>query len=405
MMMADQAFTGLKVADFAWIGVGPISMKYLADHGATVVHVESSTRPDGLRMAPPFKDGTPGIDRSQFFANYNSSKMSLALNMSQPAARAIARRLVGWADVVAESYSPKAMKAWGLDYESIREFRPDIVMLSTCQMGQTGPWAMFPGAGHTGGSMAGYYHITGWPDGDPGYVYGAYTDFLSPRLAIAAVLAALDHRRRTGEGQYIDQSQIESGIQFQGPAIMEKTVNGRVWGRNGNRSPWAAPHGAFRCAGDDRWVAIAVRTDAEWCALTRAMGEPEWTRDRRFATLLGRKAHEDDLERNIEGWTCGQDAHEVMRRLQAEGVPAGAVQKVSDLFSDPQLAHRGHFRTLNHTEMGAVAYDGPSFRLSRTPDQQRAAPCLGEHTEYVCREILAMPKEEYQELAKAGVFV
>lgn len=397
-------FSGIKVADFAWIGVGPITIKYLADHGATVVHIESATRPDSLRMGMPAKDGIPGINRSQFFANYNSSKLSIALNLSLPKARDVAKRLVQWADVVAESYTPKAMRNWGLDYESLRKIKPEIIMLSTCQQGQTGPYASFAGAGHTGGSLSGFYHITGWPDREPGYVYGAYTDFVSPRYAAAALIAALDYRRRTGKGQYIDQSQIEAGIQFQGPVVMDYTVNGRVQTRMGNRSASAAPHGAYRCQGQERWCFIAVQSDAEWRGFCEAIGRPMWTQESRFATLLGRKEHEDELDRLVEAWTVHQPPEAVMQRMQAAGVPAGMVESIEDLFSDPQLQHRGHFRRLNHTEMGEVEYDGPAFRLSATSDGQFAAPCLGEHTEHVCKEFLGMGEKEFQELRQERVF-
>jgi benzylsuccinate CoA-transferase BbsF subunit len=395
-------FEGVKIADFAWIGVGPITVKYLADHGATVVHVESSTRPDALRLGRPFKNDTPGIDNSQFFANFNSSKYSLSLNLSRPEARETARRLVQWADIVAESYTPKAMRNWGLDYESLRKIKPNLIMFSTCQQGQTGPYSLFAGAGNTGAAMAGFYSVTGWPDRGPNYVYGAYTDFISPRFAAAALVAALDYRDRTGKGQYIDQSQIEAGVQFNAPAVLEYTVNGRVIGRGGNRSPDHAPHGAYPCRGEDRWVAIAVETDDDWRALRRAMGDPEWARQATYDSLAGRKAAEDELDRRLGEWTTTRTPEEVQDLLQAHGVAAGVVATTEDLFNDPQLQHRGHYRRLDHTSMGRVAYDGPSFRLSDSPDTQFAAPCLGEHNELVLKEFLGMTDEEVAALEATG---
>ena len=403
--MSKQVFEGVKVADFAWIGVGPITVKYLADHGATVVHIESSTRPDSLRLGQPAKDGVPGINNSQFFANFNSSKKSLSLDLSKPEGRAVAERLVRWADVVAESYTPKVMRSWGLDYESIRKIKPDIIMVSTCQQGQTGPHALFAGAGNTGGSLAGFYSVTGWPDRGPTYVAGAYTDFISPRFLAAALAGALDYRRRTGKGQYLDQSQIEAGVQFSAVSTLEYTVNGRVLGRQGNRSPDHAPHAAYPCKGEDRWCAIAVGSDEEWRALREAMGDPDWARDARFDTLAGRKESEDELDRGVGEWTAGFEREELQDMLQARGVPAGVVATTEDLYNDPQLQHRGHFRTLTHSNMGPVPYDGPSFRLSKTPDAQFAAPSIGEHNDTVLREILGMTDEEVAALEASGVLV
>jgi benzylsuccinate CoA-transferase BbsF subunit len=404
-MDSKRVFEGVKIADFAWIGVGPITVKYLADHGATVVHVESSTRPDSLRLGQPAKGGVAGINNSHFFANFNSSKYSLSLDLSKPEARETARRLVQWADVVAESYTPKAMRNWGLDYESLVEIKPDLVMVSTCQQGQTGPHALFAGAGNTGASLAGFYSFTGWPDRGPGYVAGAYTDFISPRFLAAALVAALDYRRRTGKGQHIDQSQIEAGVQFAAVPVLDQTVNGRIMGRLGNRSPDHAPHGAYPCAGEDRWCAIAVASDEEWRGLRTAMGDPEWARDPGLDTLAGRKEREEELDRRLGEWTAGHDAEGLQDLLQGHGVPAGVVATTEDLYNDPQLQHRGHFRTLDHANIGPVPFDGPSFRLSKTPDTQFAAPTLGQHNDMVLRDILGMTDAEVAALEAAGALV
>jgi benzylsuccinate CoA-transferase BbsF subunit len=401
-MSSERVFEGVKIADFAWIGVGPITVKYLADHGATVVHIESGTRPDSLRLGQPAMGGVPGINNSQFFANFNSSKYSLSLDLSKPEARETARRLVQWADIVAESYTPKAMRNWGLDYESLRKIKPDIIMVSTCQQGQTGPHALFAGAGNTGASMSGFSAATGWPDRGPTPVAGPYTDFISPRFLAAAVVGALDYRRRAGKGQYIDQAQIEAGVQFSAVSVLDYTVNARIAGRHGNRSPNHAPHGVYPCAGDDRWCAIAVGSDAEWRSLREAMGDPSWALDQRFDTFPSRKEAEEELDRRISEWTPSFGPEELQDLLQAKGVPAGVVGTTEDLFNDPQLQHRGHFRTLNHTHMGPVPYDGPSFRLSKTPDTQFAAPCLGEHNELVLKEFLGMTDEEVVALEATG---
>ena len=403
--MAEQLFTGLKIADFSWIGVGPITMKYFADHGATVVRVESHTRPDGLRSGGPFKDGMPGIDRSGFFADFNSSKYGISLNLNHQRGKEIAQRLVAWADIVAESFTPHAMKHWGLGYDDLVQVKPDIIMFSTCQQGQTGPYKDYAGAGMQGSALSGFTHLTGWPDRPPAAPYGAYTDFINPRLGVLAICAALDYRQRTGKGTHIDLAQVEGGIQFLSPLIAEQSANGRAANRMGNRSSYQAPHGLFPCRGDDRWIAIAVTSDADWEALVRALDAPEWSQDPRFATVLGRLQHVDELEQRLSEETCRWDAYDLMHTLQGDGVPASVVQKTSDLFNDPQLEHRHHFCYLDHPEMGHCVYDGPSIRFSETPGElTMAAPCLGQHNEYVYHELLGMSDDEYVACLLEGVF-
>ncbi|MBM3947043.1 MAG: CoA transferase, partial [SAR202 cluster bacterium] len=221
-----KALDGLKVADFCWVGVGPLTMKSLADNGATVVHIESHTRVETLRNGGPFKDRVPGVNRSGFFANFNSSKLGVSLNLNTAKGREVARRLIAWADVVGESFTPGTMKGWGLDYESVRQWKPDIIYYSTCQLGQTGPWASQPGYGTQLAALAGFYHLASWPGAEPAGPYGAYTDFISPRFGIVAVMAALEQRRRTGRGAHVDLSQLEAGTQFVGPYLMDWLNNG-----------------------------------------------------------------------------------------------------------------------------------------------------------------------------------
>jgi len=403
-MNRKYAFEGIKVADFAWVGVGPITTKYLADHGATVVRVESHTRPDVLRLAPPWRDGQPGLDRSQFFASFNTSKYGITLDLGNSRAQEIAKKLVVWADVVVESFTPKAMRNWGLDYESLRQVNPNLIMLSTCQQGQTGPHAFYPGFGQLMASLSGFYHISGWPDRDPAPPYGAYTDFIAPRFAACVLMATIDYRRRTGKGQYIDMAQYEAALHFLTPALLDYRVNGRVLGREGNCSFRSAPHGAYRCQGEDRWLVISVSTDEEWQAFCRVIGNPEWTRDARFATQLERLKHIEELDRLVESWTVQQEAEETMEKLQQAGVPAGVVQNCLDLHQDPRLAAWNFFRYLEHKEMGPSPYEGLQFRLSKTPGELRsAAPTLGQHNEYVFKEILGMKEEEIKKLTEEKV--
>lgn len=400
--MTDGVFDGLKVADFSWVGVGPITAKYLADQGATVVHVESSTRLDILRLAPPFRGGA-GVNRSQFFANFNSSKLGLTLNLNHPKGREAAWRLTAWADVVIESFTPKAMRRWGLAYDDICQFNPSVIMISTCQQGQTGPHAQYGGYGNLAAALAGYFHLTGWPDRDPAGPYGAYTDFIVPHFAASTLIAALDHRRRTGEGQSIDLSQYEAAVQFIAPELLDYTVNGRIAERSGNAVPHAAPHHTYPCRGEDRWIAIAVTSDAEWAALAAVAAGQAFAADPRYRTLAGRVAHQAELDAAIAEWTAEQDATELMEQLQAAGVPAGMVQDCADLHADPQIAHRGFFVELDHSEMGPSHYDGPIFDLSETPIRLRApAPLLGQHNEMVLRDLLGYDDEAIAELVIEG---
>ena len=396
-------FEGVKIADFSWVGVGPISTKYLADHGATVVRVETANPLDLLRVAGPFKDRIPGPDRTQFFADYNTSKMGLTLDLKNPAGIEVAKKLIAWADIFAESFTPGTMGSLGIGYEVARAINPSIIMASTCLMGQTGSAASFAGFGFHAGSIAGYYEITGWPDLPPDGPWTAYTDTISPRFLGATLMAALDHRRRTGQGQYIDAAQVEMGLQFLSPQLIDFRVSGRSVSRIGNRSTTAAPHGAFLCAGDDQWCAIAIDTDEQWAGLQRAMGAPQWAKDGRFDSAEGRLTHQDEIEAHLSQWTRPKPPREVMELLLKEGVPAGVVQRSSDLQVDPQLAHRGFFRELDHPEMGTIPYPGHQFRISGYDSGPRfPAPVLGQHNDQVLRDVLGMTDEEISEAIIGG---
>jgi benzylsuccinate CoA-transferase BbsF subunit len=399
-----RVFDGIKVVDFGWIGVGPITARYFADNGATVIRIESLTRYDGLRMAPPFKDAKPGLNRSQFFANFNASKLSLGLNMAHEEARDIAKRLcLEWADVVVEGFTPKQMRAWGLHYEDLSPQRPDLIMLSTCQLGQTGPYAMYAGYGNLAASLAGYYEITGWPDRPPAIVYGAYTDMLTPGVGAVLIAAALDYRRRTGKGQWIDLAQFEAGVQHVPTMVLDFTVNGRAATRRGNRDDRGCPHGTYRCQGEDRWVDIAVFSDEEWRALVKFLGEPAWATAEKFASFASRKENEDGLDCLIEEWMQTRNAEQVAEGLQQAGVAAAMVATQADLHDDPQLQHWGFFAWREHKVMGLSPYDGLMHHLSKTPGEVSAAPLLGEHMEEILKGILKFTDEEVAELAGKGV--
>lgn len=404
--MGRRALEGLKVADFSWYIAGPSIAMWLAHHGAEVIRIESLTRPDELRSIEPFKDGIPGINRSGCYANYNSNKYGMALNLNHPKGVVVAKRIVAWADVLVENFTPGTMeRKWGLGYDGLRKIKPDIIMVSSSPLGQTGPEAHQAGFGLELTCRGGFSHFLGEDDHESVILGYPYSDTATPPVGVIAIMAALEYRRRTGKGQYIDLSQHEVMVHHLAPAILDFTANGREGGKIGNRHPYAAPHGVYRCSGDDRWCAIAVFTDEEWKAFCRAIGNPEWAGDIKFSTVLGRKRNEKDLDRLIESWTSKLPPEEVMNRLQRAGVAAGVVQSGKDLLEDPQLKHRHHFWMLDHPEMGTCAYDGPPFKLSETPSElHMPAPCLGEHTEYVCTNILGMSDEEFVEFLAEGVF-
>jgi benzylsuccinate CoA-transferase BbsF subunit len=391
------------VVEFAWAAAGPTIGKHLAEHGAQVIRVESTTRQDSLRNLPPWKDNVHGPNRSGFYARYNVNKRGITLDLGTRRGLEIARRLVARADIVTESFSAGTMIRLGLGYRTLRAINPRIIMLSTNIHGQTGPWAEQEGAGRVGAAVAGFIHFVGWPEAPPMYVGTPYTDYVAPHFGLAALMVALDHRERTGEGQHVDVSQVECAVQFLAPALLDYAANGRVRQRRGNRSAVGAPHGAYRCQGDDRWCAIAVRTEAQWQAFCRALGEPSWAQAARFATMADRLDHAEELDALVERWTEGRSPEEVVEGLQEIGVPAGIVQRAEDLFADPQLAARDHFVYLEHPEIGRHAAERASYRFSRTPGRlERAAPCLGQDTEHVLREELGFTQEELQRAAEEG---
>ena len=397
-MAISTVFEGIRVADFAWVGVGPLVSKYLADHGAEVIRIESSVRPEPLRRAPPFANDEPGLDNSGYYADFNSSKQCVSLNLQHPDGVAIAKRIVEHCDIVTESFTPKAMRAWGMTYEDLCEVRPDLIMISMPMYGLTGPWSMWQGYGHVLQAAAGISHLTAYPGEEPIGTGVAYTDFLVPHFAASALLAALDHRQRTGEGQNIDFGQMEAAIHATETMVLDYTVNGREQQPLGAGHPDYRPYGTYQCAArgddDDRWIAITVTSEAELASLADVAGQPSWT-----------SLEADALDSELASWPRTQQAEELMQQLQSAGVPAGVVQTPEDLRNDPQLAHRGHFWMLDHPTMGHRAYDGPSFRLSETPAElTKAAPLLGEDNEYVYKDIVGMSDDEYVELLVSGAF-
>ncbi|MFC1864328.1 CaiB/BaiF CoA transferase family protein [Chloroflexota bacterium] len=400
--MREKVLEGVKVADFTQVFAGPLTTKALADYGALVIKIESKVRPDGERASRPMKDNIAGWNRGGMFNQYNTGKLDVNINITHPKGLEIAKKFVAWADVVVENFAGGVMKRLGLGYEELKKVKPDIIMVSSCMQGQTGPFSSQPGLGGQLTALSGLSHIAGWPDREPPYI-GVYTDFIAPHFHVLAIVSALLYRRRTGKGQYLDLSQYENSVHFVAPILLDYTINRRVASRMGNRYSYAAPHGAYRCRGNERWCAIAVFTDEEWKNFCKVIGNPTWTKDPKFATLLARKENEDELERLVEEWTINHSAEEVMTMMQAVGVAAGVVQNGEDLLEhDPQLKHRHFYWEVEHPEVGSYRAPSHSSILSKSPCEVRRAPLMGEHTEYALKEILGMSDEEVADLVVEG---
>ena len=411
--MSTLPLAGLRVCDLTWIIAGPTATRVLADFGAEVIRVEHGQAVDAIRLGRPIVGAAPTLNNSGFFNYFNRNKKSMLLNTRHPMGGDVLRKLIAVSDVVVENFSSRVMESWDLDYPQLREIRPDIIYCSVSGFGHSGRDRDFVTWGPTAQALSGLTIMSGLPGKPPaGWGY-SYMDHTAGYSAAIAIMAALHHRNRSGEGQHIDMSQVEGGMVLTGPAVLDATVNGRPWRRAGmppgNRAwePLAAPHNTYACAGDDRWLAIAVMNDAEWQAMLRAMDEPGWALDPRFATNAGRLANQDELDERIETWTTEFTDYEAMELLQAAGVRAGVCQKASDRFErDPQLAARDWWHRLPHAELGDSNYDGVVPKLSASPGELRtASPLLGEHSHEVLRDVLGMSDEEIAEHEALGVLM
>lgn len=403
-MEKKQPFEGIKVASFAWAATGPLAVRTLAEHGATVIRIESHSRPTISRLTQPYKGHISSLDRSAHGAKLMTNNYGMSLDLTKPKGMEIARRLIQWADIVTEAFTPGTMEKLGLDYEGAKKIKPDIIYFSTSMQGHTGPHTKFQAYGLQMTSLCGFSMVTGHPDKQPVVVYDSYTDWIGPWYLVIALIGALERWRKTGEGLFIEQSQYESGATMLAPEILDFIVNKQITTRMANRNPYACPHGAYRCKGADRWVAIAVPTDEIWQSFCEVIGNPSLAKDPKFATLIARKKNEDALDKLVEEWTINHTAEEAMHLMQAKGIPAGVVQTAEDLFNDPQLKHRDAWVFLDHEVIGSHAYDNEPTRFSKTPPRLwKAGPCLGQDNEYVYKELLGYTDDEIGEFLIEGV--
>ncbi|MFC1874221.1 CaiB/BaiF CoA transferase family protein [Chloroflexota bacterium] len=398
--MPSLPLEGIRIVDLSQVWAGPLTSRMLADMGAEVINVEACQRIDFLRYFNPAENESG--ERPWERSNRNllhRNKRNLTLNLNSPHGIDLIKRLVKISDVVMENFSPRVMKNFGLTYDVLKEIKPDIIMLSMSAYGQTGPYGYYSGLGTAIEAVAGTSNLAGYPDGPPREVDSYISDPGSGVYGAGALLTALYHRDKTGKGQFIDLSEAETVTTLIGGPILDYTLNGRVQSRMGNRHPWMAPHGVYRCQGNDSWVAIAVRSEAEWPIFCRVIGNPAWITDKRFADMPARWQNHDELDRYIEEWTTRLDHYQVMYLLQEDGVPAAAVLNVSEVLLDKHVRANKYFELFEQAEIGTRPCPGVSFKLSKTPGSiRKPAPTLGEDNEYVLGQLLGISQDDITRL-------
>ena len=397
--MKQLPLSDVRVVDLTRYWAGPYATQLMGSLGAEVIRVEATVYVDAVRyMLPPdgIEDTEDPHNRGSYFHMGNRNKDSIALDLQTERGRDLMLELVSIADVVIENYSARVMGNLRLDYDDLRKVRPDLIMISMPSFGRSGPYRDYVCFGEALEGMTGLSNLTGHPDGPPVRSSGAFTDPASGMWGVYAVLAALERRRRTGKGARMDLSQQEGYIGLLGDAVLDYTMNGRVRKRIGNRHPSRTPQGAYRCKGEDEWVAISAGSDAEWESLCRAMGREDLLEEQRYRHILSRFRLQEEIDEAINAWTSGLGARDVMARLQGVGVQCGIVAKANDLFEDPHFKERGFFETTNHASVGEYPHFGIPFKMSKTPGGSHApAPRYGEHNRRVFCDMLGLGEEEY----------
>ncbi len=404
--MKSLPLEGLRVIDLSRFWAGPFGTQLLGSMGAEVIRIESATYIDMVRyIIPPAGEevGRP-YERGAYFHMANRNKCSIALDLQHPRGKELCLRLIEVGDVLIENFSARVMGNLGLDYDTLRKTRPDLIVVSMPGFGQTGPYRDYVCFGEALEAMCGLSYLTGYADGPPTRSSGAFTDPVAGLYADYAILAALQRRNRTGEGCYVDLSHQEAFVTLLGDMVMDFTMNGRGRTRMGNRHPTRAPQGVYPCKGEDQWVAISVASDEEWKALCRAMGRPELAQDPGYQHTLGRMRKQEELDALIGEWTARLDHYRVMELLQGVGVAGGAVLASDELFQDPHFKARGFFEEADHPEVGRYSYFGIPVKFSRTPGGTHTpAPLFGQHNRYVFGEVLGLSDPEIDGLLRSGV--
>ncbi len=400
---------GVRILEMGQLIAIPSAMKWMADMGAQVIRLESVQRLESYRTDSLYHNDVDGEfwNRGANFYEQNRNKLGLTLDLSRDEGREVLRDLIAVADVFAENFTPRVIKNFGLEYEDLRKIRPDIIMVSSTGYGFDGPWANFGATGPATEGAAGLAYITGYRGGGPVMSEIPFTDYTAGEHTVAAVMLALMHRLNTGRGQFIDVSQTQTCSATIPEALLDWTVNGRISERIGNEDPAMSPHGCYPCAGDDRWIAIAVDSDEAWLGLSRVMGRPDWAVDDRYSDALGRIRHRAELDKMLAFETRNHDNHELMERLQGEGVAAGAVVDSEDLLFNEHLQERRFYEVVEHheaTAMPPLPYAGRPWKLSGTPAvPPQPAPIMGQHNRDILAGLLGRTDDEIAALEEAQI--
>ena len=400
---------GVRIVEMGQLIAIPHAMKLLGDMGAQIIRIESCARLDNYRTSSFYNNRSDGRhwDRAANFYEQNRNKYSLTLELNDEDCIDALRELVSISDVFAENFTPRVMRNFNLEYEDLRQIRPDIIMVSSTGYGYTGPWADYGAIGYTTEATSGLSHISGYNGGPPVLPEIPYADYTAAEHTAFAIMAALAYRARTGKGQFIDISQSETLTSTIPEAIMDYTVNGRIPERVGNQDTLMSPHGCYPCAGDDKWIAIAVSTDEQWSALCDVLERPEWLADTRFADALSRWNHRDAIDALLSKATASHEQYALMTALQTKGVPAGAVLDGKSLLFDPHLKDRGFYEVAEHhpsTGMPPLPYSGRPWKFSRTPAELRAAaPTLGQHNRFVLSKLMGANAQQVEAMEARGV--
>lgn len=398
--------SGITIADFSWVLAGPRCTSWLGAMGARVIKIEGPRRPDQFRSIAIHEPSHEDAESSGAFHGLNFSKLGCTIDFTLPEGVALARRLIAISDVVIENFAYGVMQKVGLTYDVVREIRPDIIMVSSSAMGQTGPDRAHVAYGNLLHTFSGLNSVTGYPGRDAASLGGTFTDPLTGTTLVFIVLAALWHRKRTGEGQFIDVAMTEATMMQLPEFILDYTVNGRVGRPRGNEDGIAAPNNCYPCSGDDKWIAISVRDENEWLAFRRALGEPAWTRDPGLASQLARFQNRQELDAHVAAWTRQFASEEVADLLQRAGVAAGPSHTAAEIYGDPHFRSRGFFVDVDHPVVGQKPIMRLPWLLEPGPNGQYwPAPLLGQHNDVVFREVLSLSDGEIGELRAKGVIL
>lgn len=400
--MSKFALGGYRVVDFGWVAAGPILGSLLANMGAEVIKVESKRRMDSMRISPDNLDKDP--EKDPWFHSINRNKMSITVDMSKPKGSEILKNLVKISDIVIENFSPKVMPKFGLAYESLREVNKKIIYVSLPATGLEGPLSDVITYGMSLQGICGLDSLVGYEGDRVLGMQQAYCDWLSAIIGAYAVVAALYHRIKTGKGQFIEVAQMEAAISVMNEAIMNYSMNERIMATQGNYSPIFAPHGNYACKGDDKWVAIAIKTEEEWESFCRVLGNPKWTKDRRFSDKKKRLENRKELDFHISEWTKKYTHYEIMEMLQEVGVAATPCLDMEERFTNPHLQARDVYVAIEHPATGIDYITNVPWKMSETPGSiYRPSPMLGQHNDYVFKELLGLSEAEVSQLTKEEV--